>query len=200
MRIPLFIFLSVLLTVPFYSIANERSPYSVLEIIGSDLFSRIADNQKEIEAFPRVMRVIVKEELMPFIDYRYSAFKILGSHLKKASKEQRMMFSEAMSQNLERTYASALMNYQNQQVLFETEKSVVGHQIVAIKAQIIDTNKPTINVVFKMRVNKKTREWKVFDMVIEGISLLSSKKSELGKRISQYGVEQVTLELMSLEG
>lgn len=200
MRILLCIFLSLLLTAPFTSIANEISPYSVLENVGSDLFSRIANNQREIEAFPGVMRVIVEEELMPFIDYRYSAFKILGSHLKKASKEQRTMFSEAMSQNLARTYASALMSYKNQQVLFETEKPVVGHKIVAIRAKIIEVNKPTINVVFKMRINKKNKEWKVFDMVVEGISLLSSKKAELGKRISQYGVEQVTRELMSLEG
>lgn len=199
MRVPLLILFSIMITLSFPSIANESSPYSVLEHLGNDLFSRIADNQQEINVSPDIMRVIVSEELMPFIDYRYSAFKILGKHLKKTTKEQREMFSKAMSYNLERTYTSALMNYKNQQVLFESEKPIIGHKIVAIKAQIIDTNKPTINLVFKMRINKKTKEWKVFDMVIEGISLLSAKKSELGKRISQYGIEQVTHELMSVK-
>lgn len=199
MRISLFIFLSVSLTMSFFSIANEKSPYSVLKSVGSHLFSRIANNQLKIKASPDIMRVSVNEELMPFIDYRYAALKVLGGHLRKTSKEQRRMFSEAISYNLERTYASALMKYQNQQVIFETEKSVVGHKIVGVKAKIIEEDKPTINIIFKMRMNKKTKEWKVFDMVIEGISLLSAKKSELRKRISQYGIEQVTLELMPLE-
>jgi phospholipid transport system substrate-binding protein len=118
---------------------------------------------------------MLSEELMPFIDYRYAAFKVLGGHLKKTSKEQKKMFLEAMSHNLERTYASALMNYKNQQVIFETEKPVVGYKIVGVKSKIIEMNKPTINLVFKMRMNKKTKEWKVFDMVIEGTSLLSVK-------------------------
>ncbi len=59
-------------------------------------------------------------------------------------------------------------------------------------------NKPTIDLVFKMRQNKKTGQWKAFDMVVEGISLLSSKQAELGKRISKQGVEQVSTELAAL--
>ncbi len=200
MRMPLFIFILGLLTTSFSSLSVEISPYLVLENVTNKLFSRIADNQKKIEKFPNVMRTIVNEELMPFIDYRYSAFKVLGSHLKRASKKQRELFSEAMYHNLERTYATALMSYKNQQVLFETEKTVEGHRIIAIKAQIIDMNKPTIDLIFKMRMNKKAKQWKVFDMVVEGISLLSAKKSELGKRISKYGIDQVTLDLQSLEG
>ncbi len=58
--------------------------------------------------------------------------------------------------------------------------------------------KLTINVVFKMRQNKKTGQWKAFDMVVEGISLLSSKKAELGKRIAKQGGEQVSIELTAL--
>ncbi len=59
-------------------------------------------------------------------------------------------------------------------------------------------NKPTIDLVFKMRQNKKTGQWKAFDMVVEGISLLSSKQAELGKRIAKQGVEQVSTELAAL--
>lgn len=57
-------------------------------------------------------------------------------------------------------------------------------------------NKPDINVTFKMRMNKKSGEWKVFDMTVEGISLLSSKKLEIEKRISKHGIDQVSLELL----
>jgi phospholipid transport system substrate-binding protein len=49
-----------------------------------------------------------------------------------------------------------------------------------------------------MRLNKKTDEWKAFDMTVEGIHLLSSKKAELNKRITKYGVEQVAMELASI--
>jgi len=192
---------SVMLALPVSAVENkitQPSPYTVLENVGNKLFSRIAANQQEIKKFPPIMEQIVEEELMPSIDYRYASYRILGKHLRKTNKEQRAKFVESMRRNLAKTYANALMQYKNQQVIFEPEKATNGKKIVAVKTQIIDVNKPTIDVVFKMRQNKKTGQWKAFDMVVEGISLLSSKKAELSKKIARQGVEQVTIELAAL--
>jgi len=177
---------------------SQPSPYTVLAGVGNQLFTRIAANQQEIKKFPNLMNVIVEEELMPAIDYKYAAYRILGKHLKKTSKEQRAKFVNSMRSYLARTYANALKQYKNQQVIFESEKPVKGKRIVAVKTQIVEMNRPTIDVVFKMRQNKKTGQWKAFDMVVEGISLLSSKKAELGRRIAKQGVEQVSVELAAL--
>ncbi len=177
---------------------TEVSPYIVLKDVGNKLFSRIASNQQEIKKFPHLMRDIVEEELMPSIDYRYASYRILGKHLKKISKEQRADFVIAMRHYLVRTYATALTKYKNQQVIFEADKPTKGKKIVSVKTQIVDLNAPTIDVVFKMRQNKKTKQWKAYDMVVEGISLLSSKQAELSNKIARQGVEQVTLELASL--
>lgn len=176
----------------------QASPYVVLKSVGDNLFSRISANQQQIKKFPYLMRDIVEEELMPSIDYRYASYRILGKHLKKTTKAQRAEFVEAMRHYLVRTYASALTQYKNQEVIFEADKPVKGKKIVSVKTQIVDVNSPTIDVIFKMRKNKKTGEWKAYDMVVEGISLLSTKQAELSKRISKQGVEQVTLELAAL--
>ncbi|QBG36148.1 MlaC/ttg2D family ABC transporter substrate-binding protein [Litorilituus sediminis] len=176
----------------------ESSPYLVLKEVGNKLFTRISANQQEIKKFPYLMRDIVEQELMPSIDYRYASYRILGKHLKKISKEQRADFVEAMRHYLVRTYATALTKYKNQQVIFEADKPTQGKKIVSVKTQIIDMNAPTIDVIFKMRKDKKTGQWKAFDMVVEGISLLSSKQAELSNKIAKQGVEQVTLELAAL--
>ena len=174
------------------------SPYAVLEKVGNQLFTRIEGSQNEIKKFPNLMNVIVQEELMPSIDHKYAAYRILGKHLKKTTKEQREKFAISMRSYLARTYATALKQYRNQQVIFESEKPIKNKRIVAIKTQIVDLNRPTIDVVFKMRMNKKTGEWKAYDMVVEGISLLSSKKAEFSKKIAKQGVEQVSMELAIL--
>lgn len=177
---------------------SQPSPYAVLENVGKQLFTRIAANQQEIKKFPKLMNDIVEEELMPTIDYKYAAYKILGKHLKKTTKAQRAKFVIAMRSYLVRTYAVALKQYKSQQVVFEPEKPTKGKRIVSVKTQIIEMNKPTIDVIFQMRQNKKTGEWKAYDMVVEGISLISSKKAELGKKLAKQGVEQVAMELAVL--
>ena len=77
-------------------------------------------------------------------------------------------------------------------------KPTKNKRIVGVKTQIIEQGAPTINVVFQMRKNKKTAEWKAFDIVVEGISLLSSKQAELNKKIAKQGIDHVTLELAAL--
>lgn len=177
---------------------SAPSPYVVLENIGSKLFNRIAANQQEINKFPSLMQDIVEEELMPSVDYHYASFLILGKHLRNTNEVQRDQFVNSMRNYLSRTYATALMQYKNQQVIFEPEKSVEDKKIVGIKMQIVELNKPTIDVIFKMRKNKQTGEWKAFDMIVEGISLLSSKEAELSNRIAKQGIEQVSMELASI--
>ncbi|KGJ96919.1 phospholipid-binding protein MlaC [Colwellia psychrerythraea] len=174
------------------------SPYVVLKTAGTKLFSRISANQQAISKFPHLMRDIVEEELMPSIDYRYASYRILGKHLKKISKEQRADFVEAMRHYLVRTYSIALSNYKNQQVIFESDKPTKGKRIIGIKTQIIEQGAPTINIVFQMRQNKKTKQWKAFDITVEGISLLSTKQAELNKKIAKQGIDHVTLELAAL--
>lgn len=191
--------LCMLLTIPVLAAEKmTNSPYAVLEETGNKLFKRIADNQQEIEKFPRLMLDIVEEELMPAIDYRYASYKILGKHLKKTSAEQREQFVASMHSYLARTYSVALGNYKNQKIVFEPEKSVENKKIVAVKLQIIELNAPTIDVVFMMRKNKRTGEWKAYDMSVEGVSLLKTKAAELSNRIAKEGVDQVSVELASI--
>ncbi|MFD2166215.1 phospholipid-binding protein MlaC [Thalassotalea euphylliae] len=178
--------------------AETVSPYKVLENTGKGLFTRIAANQQELAKFPELMRTIVEEELMPHVDYQYAAYKILGKHIKKTTAEERKNFVKSMRHYLIRTYANALTKYTDQKVIYEQEKPTNGKKVVAISTRIVDKNAPEIELQFKMRIHKKSGQWKAYDMVVEGISLLQSKKAELSRKIQQQGVAQVSLELASI--
>jgi phospholipid transport system substrate-binding protein len=198
----LFIFITILFTTSLTSFSSEaysieHSPYIVIADTGQRLFSRIAKDQESLKKFPELMRDIVEEELMPSVDHRYAAFKVLGKNLSKMSKEQREKFTVSMRSYLVRTYAIALKQYHNQDVSFEPHKPTKGARIVGVNTVITDAdaNAPEINITFQMRQNKKTKQWKAYDMIIEGISLLSTKQAEISKRIKKNGIEQVTLEL-----
>jgi phospholipid transport system substrate-binding protein len=69
---------------------------------------------------------------------------------------------------------------------------------VSVATKIVEPNAPEIEMHFKMRQNKRTGQWKAYDLVVEGISLLQSKKAELSRKIQQQGITQVSLELASI--
>ena len=79
-----------------------------------------------------------------------------------------------------------------QKVIIEPGQPVdKQRKIITIRTRVIDPGKPDIKIEFKLRRMKDTNNWLVYDMVAEGISLLDSKRSELGSLIRQQGLLSV---------
>lgn len=167
-------------------------PYKMIEAVADQTFRRIATDQPVIEKDLEHLRIIVNEELVPYIDSRYAAFRVIGNYIKQTKPEDRDAFVIAFRDYMVATYAGALTQYKNQKVIFEPSKAVGGQNIVTIKTRVIDPGKPDINIEFKLRRAKDAQNWQVFDMVAEGISLLDSKRAELGNLIRQQGLASVT--------
>ena len=90
------------------------------------------------------------------------------------------------------TYADALGKYDKQTIEVEKPKALGDDKIVSVSVAVKEAGKPNINVIFKLRQNNRTGQWKAFDMVAEGISLLSAKQSELGGMIRDKGIDAVS--------
>jgi len=173
----------------FSAAATQQSPYVILENTTKSLFNKMASLSMEQRQDHEMMRSIVEQELFPVLDYEYASFKILGVNIKHSTKDQRVQFVEVMRENLLQTYTTALSAYENQQVLFEPAGKLTNERIVTVRAKIVDKVAPAINLHFKLRQNKQSKEWKIFDLTVEGISLLTSKRSEVSAQIRKVGLD-----------
>lgn len=170
-------------------------PYKMMEVLADNTFSRIAKDQSKIQADPEVLRVIVNDELVPYIDSRYAALRVIGNSadLRKTPREDILAFVDAFQNYMVATYAGVFTQYRDQKVIIEPAAGGLDDQkIITVKTRVIDPGKPDIKIDFKLRRGKDADNWLVFDMVAEGISLLDSKRAELGNLIRQQGLASVT--------
>ena len=178
---------------------DATQPYDMMLKVSDKAFSRLADEQDMIKADPNHLKVVVEEELMPYVNDRYAALKVLGPNLKGAKREDVLEFVGAFRAYLVTSYAQVLTQYTGQEVRFGPAPNIDDKtSIIGVKVTIIDSPRPSINLEFKLRKDKKTGEWKAFDMIAEGISLLSSKQSEWNTKIRQEGIPVVAKELEQL--
>ena len=84
----------------------------------------------------------------------------------------------------------SLSSYTNQVVEFEPSRPIESKKIVSVKALIKESGKPDINITFQVRRNKEN-QWKAFDLVAEGISMVQSKRAEFAPMIRQKGIDSV---------
>lgn len=175
--------------------AEQSDPYVMINEVASLTFERIKREKSQIQNNPELLRTVMEEELLPYIDYRFSAFKVLGKYANKVPREKLLEFVSVFREYLITSYAVALGYYDDQQVEFAPAMEFDGRSDVTVRAVIKDGDRPDIKVAFKVRKDRQSDDWKVYDMVAEGISLLSSKRTEFESILRQDGIDKV-IELM----
>ncbi len=161
--------------------------YDLISSVSGNLFPKLT---KQVTSDPSALKNLVKTDLMPYVDIKYAAYKVLGANIRSTNEEQRKRFVQAFETYIIDTYSSALGKYDNQSLVIDPK--VVGDAkstIVNVSIKSSDGNQ--YQLAFKLRQNQKTGEWKVYDMVAEGISLLSSKQAEFNDLIVKNGIDKV---------
>ena len=172
---------------------DKKNPYLMIRKVAEKTFKRFANEQSAIQAKPNLLKDIVNEELMPYIDYKYSAYKIIGAkNFKNTTEKERKAFVPVFRDYLITSYAQVFTLYKQQEVTFEPAKTLKNEKIVSVNTAVLEPGREPINISFRVRKNKKTNDWKAYDMVAEGVSLLDSKQAELASIIRQKGLPHVT--------
>ena len=171
--------------------SNEENPYELVQVVASKTFDRMKNEQAQIASDPETLRLIMEQELLPHIDYQFAAFKVLGKHFRSVPREKLSEYVSVFREYLITTYAIAMGYYDDQTVIFEPAGDVEGKKAVTVRCIIKDDDRPDIKIAFQVRKNSKTNEWKAYDMIAEGISLVDSKRSEFESILRQDGIDKV---------
>lgn len=175
---------------------DQTHPYAMMKQVATRTFDRLKKEQPEIHKDPQQLKVIVEQEMMPYVNSTYAALKLLGPNLRGAKRSDVETFIKAFHDYLITSYAQALTQYTTQTFEFSPAQPVAAdRRITTVKVNIIDAPRPNIEIAFKLIKNKNTGKWSAFDMVAEGISLLSSKQAEWTSIIRQKGILAVAKEL-----
>jgi phospholipid transport system substrate-binding protein len=174
---------------------SQDDPYEMVKAAASKTFARIKNEQAQIKQDPENLRTIMEQELMPYIDHRFSAFKVLGKYARQVEKKELFEFVSVFRDYLITTYAVAMGYYDDQSVEFDPARDYGERADVTVRAVIKDDSSPDIKVAFKVRKDPRSGNWQAYDMIAEGISLLSSKQTEFESILRKEGINRV-IELM----
>ncbi|MBL7212462.1 MAG: ABC transporter substrate-binding protein [Desulfobacteraceae bacterium] len=123
----------------------------------------------------RLLRKVVDERF----DWREMSRRTLARHWKKRSDKEKRLFVDLFGKLLERTYMDRVGGYSGEKVLYQGEKVDGKYGIVKVK---IITKKET-EIPVKYRVKKKKGEWFIYDISVQGISLINNYRKQFNSII-----------------
>jgi len=133
---------------------------------------------------------LVEDKLIPYFDFNKMSKLALGKNWRKANDEQRNRFTEEFRLLLVRTYSTALSEYSGQSISFLPFKGDVTKKKVKVIMEIQQSGGPTIPMTLSLFLNKQN-EWKVYDVKVDGISLVTNYRSSFANEIRKDGMDKL---------
>lgn len=193
-----FLMVALLVVAPLANAVDQTNPYSLMQDAAQKTFTRLKSEQPKIKQDPNYLRTIVHEELMPFVQVKYAGALVLGRYYKDATPAQREAYFAAFQSYLEQAYGQALAMYQGQTYQIEPEQPLGNADIVAIRVTIVDKGgRPPVRLDFQWRKNSKTGHWQAYDMIAEGVSMITTKQNEWASTLRLKGVDGLTQQLQA---
>ena len=173
----------------------EDTPYDLTQKVSAKLFSDIKANQSKIKQDPNYLRIIVRQDLMPYVHVKYAGSKILGQNYKTATQEERDRYFAVLDKYIEQVYAQVLTMYSDQSIQIGKMKEESA-SLATVNVKVAQpNNQPPLNVDFYWYKNSKTGQWQVYDMTAGGASMVNTKQQEWSPIIRKQGLDALTAQL-----
>ncbi|MCI6907176.1 MAG: ABC transporter substrate-binding protein [Succinatimonas sp.] len=175
--------------------SDTQNPYALANEVATKTISDIKANKDKLtdKAFANEL---IEKDLMPYIDSKYAAYKVMGTSLKTISAQDREKFTAAFTDYMKQNMVGVLTKYTNQDIVPSEVKDVDDKtNLVSVKLFIREEGKKDLELILKLRKNNKTGVWKAFDLIGENISMLDAKISEISPIIKAQGVDAAIAKL-----
>ncbi len=186
---PLFISVliaSLVLMTPLRAESLE-SPSAMLKRTSDDVIKVLKEKRVMLEKEPELVYQIVDQYILPHLDDVSMAKLALGKNWRNATNEQKIAFVDEFRSLLVRTYSKSLQEFSDQKINFFPDDLAPNENKTVVKSEVVQSGGPVIPVAYRMRI--KDNEWKVYDIAIDGVSLVTSYRGTFTQEVRQNGMD-----------
>lgn len=170
----------------------------VMETTGKVL-ERLRAEREQLQADRERIYPLVEELVLPHFDFRRMSMWVLGKNWRKASAGQQQTFTREFRTLLVRTYATALLEYTDEKIEYLPFHAAAQDKRVTVRTQIVQSGGVTIPLNYSIYRNREG-QWKVYDISVDGVSLVTNYRSSFASQIQQGGIEGLLNKLHSMNG
>ena len=158
-------------------------PQQIIKTVSTQLQEKLKD-KSFTQDFARVNQ-FVKSVINPHTDFDKIAPLVLGKHWKTATSVEQDRFTHEFQTLLIRTYSRAFVEYNDWTIRYLPLEIPDGATKVIVKTEVLQPSQNPVNVNYRMYLIKG--EWKVYDIMIDGVSLVTNYRSTFDKDIQRKG-------------
>lgn len=167
--------------------AADTAPDELVRTTSQDVISIIKQDKDLRGGNQKKLLELVDAKVLPHFDFVRMTRLAVGKNWRAASPEQQQALVKEFRNLLVRTYSSALTNYKDQQIEVRPVKLGASDTEITVRTNVMQPGAQPVDIDYSME--KTPQGWKVFDVTVAGVSLVTNYRSTFDRTIADGGVD-----------
>lgn len=168
----------------------QSTPIPMLQNTADQILNTLKNNKTGLKANHKIIYSAVEKYLLPNVDVNGMARSVLGREIwNKATPAERSQFAQAFTHLVIRTYATPLAEYSDETVKFLPIRGSLAGRFIRVNSLIMRSNKNNIPLNYSLVT--QNGQWKIYDLSVEGVSLLQSFRSQFAQALKGSNIQDL---------
>jgi len=181
------LFGGLLWTAAGWAADDQSPPQRLLQTTSDRLLAAVNAERAALRADPARLQALVREHLVPHVDFPSLSAIAVGRAWRSATPVQRARFATEFERLLVRTYATGLLEFETWEIRHVPQRISDGADDVIVRTEVLRPRAPPVPVDYRM--HRVDGRWRVYDVVVEGVSFASTYRTSFEQEIRQVGLD-----------
>lgn len=173
---------------------TQDDPKALIVSLSNVVISELNENRALYESDTTQVKVFATHYVLPYIDTKKMARYVMGKHWRSANDEQKQGFVNAFTNTLIRSYSQSLLKLNIESVEVKSVREEKPGR-VTVPSEVLQSDGNKSDVSYRIYLNKKSQKWMLYDVSVEGISMLLSYRKAYSSDIAKKGLDAVISEM-----
>lgn len=179
--------LCLMLSVGSVLAADLVAPDVLVRGVSSDVLTIVRQDQAIRAGDTRRVTDLVEEKVLPHFNFRRMTMLAVGKDWRQATPEQQAKLVEVFRTLLVRTYSNALTQYRDQTIDYKPLRASASDTMVRVQTEIRQAGAQPVQIDYALE--KTDRGWKVFDVIVAGVSLVTNYRGTFAQEVRAGGID-----------
>jgi phospholipid transport system substrate-binding protein len=177
------------------AVSAQEAPDAMVKRVANEVQQIVKTDPKVQAGDQQRIREVIETKLLPNFDFEKMTALAMGRNWKQATPEQQKQLIDQFRALLVRTYSGALSQYRDQVMDFKPMRGDPNATDVIVRSEVIRTGQAPVQIDYGM--TKTAAGWKVADVIVGGISLVTNYRDEFNEQIKNGGIDGLIKTLSS---
>lgn len=173
--------------VQFAAFAQSVAPDALIKSVTDDVIAIVRQDKAIQSGDTRKAVDLVETKVLPYFDFGHMTRLAVGKDWRQANADQKAVLTHEFKNLLVRTYSNALTQYRNQQIDFKPLKSKPEDTDVLVRTEVRQPGAKAVQIDYNLE--KQGDNWKVYDVMVAGVSLVTNYRDSFAQEVRAGGVD-----------